>query len=370
MKIKVAFFDSDAVYLERLSGALRVKYSEKIESYCFSDEQMFRQALGDSGWNVIVISEQKQLESFDFPPNSVEAYFTSTQGLERIRGFKTIFKYQKVDLLYQAILDLYAEIDAISVVRSSANTSSGCCIVGFSPVCGGAGASTLAAACARHFSREQYRTLYLNLEHLNSTDALFSGAGQFTMSNIIFELKMRASSVERKDGETKKSKLELKLESTVRQDSSGVYFFAPPEIVLDMWELSGEEKSLLLKMLKESGEYDRIIVDMEMNITGGNADVFRQMDSCVLVCGEGAIPAVKLRQMRLALEAREEQEGRIMLSPMLLFNKTTGRGDLSGETGIRQLGTVPLLSCVDDEDLFDQLEALTLFDDILLTGQG
>ena len=367
MKIKVAFFDADSEYLERLSGAFRIKYSDKIESYCFSDEQLFRQALADSGWNVIVISEQKQLDSFTLPDNSVMAYLTSTQGLDRIRGIQAVFKYQKVDLLYQSILNLYAEIDSISVVRNGVHINKGCCIIGFAPVCGGAGASTLAAACARHFAREQYRTLYLNMEHLNSTDALFHGVGQFTMSNIIFELKMRISSMDRKDGGEKKSKLELKLESTVRQDSHGVYFFAPPDIALDMWELSGEEKAYLLKTLKESGEYDRIIVDTELYLTAGNADVFRQMDGCVLVHEGSAISQLKLQQTKMALEAKEEQEGGIIANPVLLQNKTAGKNGLS-VGGMKLIGTVPFLNNKGMDDLLEQLETLELYDEILLTG--
>lgn len=66
----------------------------------------------------------------------------------------------------------------------------------------------------------------------------------FDMSDIIFALK------------SKKANLAMKLESCVKQDGSGVYFYSQSKIALDMHELNSEDIMRLLSELKLYGEYD------------------------------------------------------------------------------------------------------------------
>ena len=84
----------------------------------------------------------------------------------------------------------------------------------FSSPSGGVGTSSMAAACAVHYAMQGKKVLYLNLEKFGSADVFFSGEGQFDMSDIIYTLK------------SKKTNLALKLESCVKQDISGVYFYS------------------------------------------------------------------------------------------------------------------------------------------------
>lgn len=79
---------------------------------------------------------------------------------------------------------------------------------------GGVGSSSLAAACALNFAARGRSVLYLNLEKFGGSSQFFSGEGQFDMSDVVLSLKSR------------KANLALKLESYVRRDPRGVFFFA------------------------------------------------------------------------------------------------------------------------------------------------
>ena len=370
MKIRVAIYDTETDYIERLAGAFHVKYAEKLEVYCFTDAGLFEKTLSEGGINVVLVSEATQAEGITVPANAVMAYLTATQGLNKIRGCEAIFKYQRVDLIYQAVLALFAEIDAISVVRQSRFSSNDCAVIGFSSVSGGAGATSLAAACAVHFAKERYRTVYLNFEHLDSTGVLFHGEGNFTMSKVIFELKMRLSGTDKSDG-GQKSKLELILESSVRQDAHGVYFYAPADIAPDMWELSGEEKALLVETVKNSGNYDRVIVDIESRFNNENIALFRQLDAMVLVHRDHAASMYKLAQFQNAVAAMESQDGRIFASVMALQNAVAQKREVrEQESGMRRLSPVPQMPHASEEELYEKLQQLEVFDTILSDSEG
>ena len=73
--------------------------------------------------------------------------------------------------------------------------------------------------------------------------------------------------VEKKEGKlkSKKTNLSIKLESCVKQDVTGVYFYSQTKNSLDMLELQLEEKTRLVSEIKLSGIYDVVIVDNYCN---------------------------------------------------------------------------------------------------------
>jgi hypothetical protein len=81
--------------------------------------------------------------------------------------------------------------------------------------------------------------LYLNLEKFGSSDAFFSGEGQFTMSDIIFALKGR------------KANLAMKLQSCVKKATCGVDFFSTSQTALDMLELDTDDIIQLIEKCRD-----------------------------------------------------------------------------------------------------------------------
>ena len=63
----------------------------------------------------------------------------------------------------------------------------------------------------------------------------------------------------------------MKLESTLKTDSSGVDYFAPCKNAYDMRELKDEEIGRLLQAVAQLKEYEAIIVDVSGDLDGTEA---------------------------------------------------------------------------------------------------
>ena len=230
-----------------------------------------------------------------------------------------------------------------------------CKVFAFGSVAGGTGASTMAAACAYHFAQAGHRVLYLNMERYGSADLFFHAGGQLDMSDVVFALKEQ------------KANFRLKLESAVRQDPRGVYFFSKAKIALDMMELSLEERQKLLRELKLGGSYDIIILDGDFSIDDDSLAVYRGVHGIVLTVDGSEIGNDKFLRMLQALQIKEENSPvPIMKRMYTVYNKFSNKtGQSLPKIGIRELGGVPRYEHAGTEALVETLAEKTFFEELL-----
>ena len=227
MKIKLALLDSDQNYLNRIVTAFNIKYADKLEIYSFTKLESAMAALEPSRIDVLVASDTFVVESSALPKRCQLAYFVESADVDSVNDQRAICKFQKADLIYRQILSIYSEYAGSASGLKLGDDS--CKVIAFTSPCGGVGSSTMAAACALHYAARGKRTLYLNFERFGSSDAFFAAEGQFDMSGIIFALK------------SKKTNLSMKMESCVKQDPRGVYFYSQSKVALDMLELGADD---------------------------------------------------------------------------------------------------------------------------------
>lgn len=220
MKIKLAILEKDENYLNRIMTAFNTKYADKFEIYSFTDQNIAMSTLENARIDVLVASDVFDIDFSAIPKRCGFAYFVDSADIDTVREQRAICKFQKADLIYKQILSVYSEkAGSVSGIKLGDESAK---LFAFCSVGGGTGASSMAAAAAMHFAAKNKKTLYLNLEKLGSSDSFFSGEGQFDMSDIVFALK------------SKNTNLPLKLESCVKQDESGVYFYSQTKVALDM----------------------------------------------------------------------------------------------------------------------------------------
>ena len=252
MKIKLAILEKDQSYLNRIVSVFGTKYADKFQIYSFTDIDVAFSTLESAKIEVLIASDAFEVDVKKVPKRCGFAYFVESADIETMNGQRAICKFQKADLIYKQILGIYSEnVGNVSGLRFGDDTSK---IIFFQSVSGGAGASSMAAACAMRFAMKGKKTLYLNLERMGSSDAFFEAEGQFDMSDIIFALK------------SKKTNLPMKLESCVKQAENGVYFYSQAKIALDMMELHFEDMKKLISEIQLTGSYDYIIVDIDFSI--------------------------------------------------------------------------------------------------------
>ena len=352
MKIKLALLDNDANYLNRLVVAFNTKYSDKFEIYSFTDAEYAMQNVSLSKMDVFVAGTDLNINVARLPERCCFAYFTPDSSVEEINGFAAIGKFQKIDLIYRQILGLYAE-KAGNWSSHKVDDGSSKMIV-FSSPCGGAGTSTIAAACAKHFALLGKKVLYLNFEKYGCSDSFFSAAGQFDLSDVIFALK------------SKKANLSLKLESCVKQDVSGVYYYSHPKLVLDMLELSFEDMSRVITEVKLSGQYEYIILDMDFSLNKTALDLYDAFNYIVW-CSDGSdTNNSKIVRAYNAFSIIEQNDDyQIADRIRLIYNKHNNVSKSVAEDKIKSIGAIPFSEHSTYADLLNKCAHLDLYDKLL-----
>lgn len=316
MKIKLAILEKDAVYLQRISAVFNNKYADKLEVYSFTDPKTALQTSREAKINVLLAGEEYDIVPEKLPERCAFAWFVDTPDVEHVNHSAAICKYQKIDIIYKQIVSLYSEVAGDIVTTKGGENGSTSVISILSPA-GGVGCSTVAAACAMSLCRHGRRTLYLNLEKYGTGSLFFQGDGMAGLGDIIYAIK------------SQKSNLALKLEGSVKQDKSGVHFLSECSIVLDRMEMKKEELDILLKQIKDSENYDYIVLDADFSFEDFEMEVMMQSDQ-VLVVSDGSQNAnIKVRRVYEAMKILEQQGERAVLDKMMLlynrFHSQTGK---------------------------------------------
>lgn len=354
MKIKLAILEKDEVYLNRIVLAFNTKYPDKFEIYSFTDQKIAIDNLEKSRIEVFLASDTFEFEIEKLPKRCGFAYLVDSSDIETKNDKRAICKFQKIDLIYKQILSIYSENEGkITGIKENDET---CKILSFLSAGGGVGSSTLAASCAIHFASQDKKVMYLNLEKLGSSNSYFSGEGQFSMSDIIFALKSR------------KSNMSLKLESCVKEDKSGVFFYSETNTALDMLELNNDDINLLISELKLLGSYDYIIIDLDFSFDKSCLELLKKSRDIVFVGDGQEISNLKLYRAFKSLRILDENsDSNILNRVSVAYNKFSNKSSktISDDLGITCIGGAPKYENATTSQVLQQLSSMSLFDKLI-----
>ena len=349
MRIKLAILDQDANYLSRIVSVFTNKFSDKLEVYSFTDLDVAISTLNSSKINVFVASDNYDIDDSLLPKNCGLAYLVESASIETFKEKPAICKYQKVEIIYKVILEIFSDnvSDSIGIKFDS---DSSVRIISFVSASGGVGSSSAAAACAKSFATSGKKTLYINLEQFGSVEPFFSGIGQADFSDVIFALK------------SKKTNLSLKLESSVKQDPSSVFFYGSAKTALDMVELKTEDIQRLLTDLKLTGSYDNIIFDLDFSLSPSTLEVFKNSETIVFVSDGSEVSNIKFSRAQKAIEITEQKLD-VSLMPRLcvFYNKFSNKTGKALDDGIRTIGGAPKYEHASSDQVISQLVSLGIF---------
>lgn len=353
MKIKVALLEKDKSYLDRFISAFNAKFADKIELYSFTDKNIAIESLEDNRIDVFVAGESFEIDVNDIPSKCVFAYFVDTPGIDSFSGQSAICKYQKADLIYKQFLSLYSEkAGGISSLKLDDDSTK---VIMFSSPVGGVGASSVAAACAKHFAKNGLNSLYLNIEPFGAAEMFFSGEGLYDMGDVIYALK------------SKKTNLSMKLESCVRKDPSGVNFFASSKMALDMLELKAEDIVRLIDELKLSGSYNYIIIDAGFGLDKEYQQLYKTAHSVIWISDGEEISNSKIRKAFEAVTVLEKGNKFELTNRLnLIYNRFSSKsGTYLDDVDIKMAGGVPVYVHNDATQVVDQISNMGMFDNII-----
>ncbi|MFV0364031.1 MAG: chromosome partitioning protein ParA [Suipraeoptans sp.] len=350
MRIKIAIVERDNNFLDRIVSTFNLKYAETLTVYSFTDYSRAVSASKEIRFDMVLISETMDVDISEISYRCAIAYLVESIGIDKINDQWAISKYQRIDLIYKQILSIYSEKMPNSISLES-EIGSGEVLIFCSPG-GGVGSSSMAAATSVYFARNNKKTLYLNFERFGASDVFFNAPGQFDMSDIIFALKSR------------KTNLALKLESCVKQDNRGVFFYSKAKSALDILELKAEEIINLISELKITGGYDYIIIDTEFSLGGKMLKIYNQASSLIFVSDGTEVCNSKIQRAFFALQELEQNDELHILSRIsLIYNKFRSKLSvpISSDIEINSIGGAPRYEHANTQQIITQLSMLDFF---------
>lgn len=352
MRVKLAILERDIGYLNRLMASFAAKYADKLQIYSFTNYENAISTVISERVEVFLANDSFDIEFDKIPDRCSFAYFVDAPDIEMLNDQRTICKFQKADLIYRQILSVYSE--KAGNLTGSKLGEEGCATVCFASVSGGSGTSSMSAACCMHLAKKGSKVLYLNFEKFGSPDVFFSADGQFDMSDIIFAVK------------SKKANLSMKLESCVKQDNSGVFFFSQSKVALDMFELNNDDILKLINELKISGSYDCVVIDIPFD-----KDTLKIVNSCdsIVVVGDGSDTSnMKIYRAYNALKTMESNDDslRILSKTSLVYNKFSNKTSKAIDNiELKALNGAPKYEHATTQQVVAQLASLDVFDKII-----
>jgi ATPases involved in chromosome partitioning len=347
MKIKLMLLDNDEIYLNRITSFFVNEYSEKLEVYSFTDINTALTTLKSARINTLISSCNFEIDTSLLPSNCELVYFAESADIKAYKGKPAVYKFQMVENIYKAILNIYSEYTSDLFTIGSVSSGSPVRVITFASVSGGVGTSTSAVACAKSLALTGKKVLYLNLEKFGSTIPFFHETGSTDFSDIIFALK------------SKKVNLSLKLESTAVQDSSGVFFYETSKTALDMMEINVEDIQYLITELKTTGLYDNVILDIDFSLDEVMLEIFKNSEIVVFVSDGSELSNVKFVRMYKALEIVDEA---LLLPRMQLFyNKFSNKSGKKMDLAVPVVGGAPKFEQATSEKIVSKLINLNVF---------
>lgn len=344
MKIRVAILDEDKMYLNRITTVFMNKYMDKLEVYSFSNIEIALSSLEEKKIDILIANENFEIDFSKIPKRCGLVYFVENSSVEEIKGIKAICKFQKVELIYKQILGIFADISInMSGVKFGENSTN---IITFCGASGGVGSSSIAASYARKMAKENKKVLFLELEQFGSSSYFFEGEGMLTFRDILYSIK------------SKKANLPLKLESAVKRDQSGVYFYESSDVAMDIAEMKVGDFKTLIQTLRTTAEYDLIVLDVDFSMSDLFIEIIRTA-SIIVLTGDGSeISNVKLMRIYETIKIIEQKNDIKILQKMkLIYNKFSNKtGNILEDIEISNIGGVPKFEHATTKQILMQLE--------------
>ncbi len=347
MKIKLAILESDIGYLRRVVPMFNNKYADELEIYSFTEQEAALECIEEKNIDVFLSGVNFTIDFKRIPTRCGFAYLVDSLDISSFDNHKAICKFQKGELIYKQIVSIYSE-HVPNIVSNFMNDNGEMKSIAFCSPSGGVGTSTVASACAISMASKGYRVLYINTEIYGDSDSFFACDGQFDFSDVIYAVK------------SNKTNRAMKLQSTVKQDATGVYFYSSVNVPIDMMEMTKDDYITLLRELKSLGCYDYVVFDFEFPKTQEMFELLEMFNSVVVVSDGTDKSTSKLDKAIKSIQILEGQFNINIIPRMWEIRNKVHASDIQ-KNGIRTLGVIPLYQSASVRQMARQLSLSEIF---------
>lgn len=173
MKIRLVLYSLDRSYREHLVNYLGIHHGDTLEINIFDETHALEEFLKEYRADIILLDQELSCRA---ERGETLIRLSEERGMDAEEP--VIYKYQRGELIYKAILNAFAS-GTDRILRASegeGEIKAGTHL--FLPLNGGAGASTAVKACAVKLASD-WKVLYLNLELFGDCEETLKAEGQF-----------------------------------------------------------------------------------------------------------------------------------------------------------------------------------------------
>lgn len=292
-RLRLVIADNDKDYLKSLEKHLVLKYPQRFDIFSFLSLEKLTGFLSDNKGEILLINSKMYKDTLDFKSVDTVVLLSESDDEPVIGGFERVKKFQHTDRLMSDILRIYGAKAVNTCLAPGGKSTHIICV--YSPA-GGTGKTSIAVGCSILSAGLGLKTFYLNAENIPSTKLYFHGDTAQTFSNAIFHIK----------GNDKN--LGIRLEGAKAYDQSrGVHFFAAPESILEMEELTASDIERLVLQLRNSRIYDVVFIDMSSGLNPRNIALLRMADAIVNVMEGHETSVSKMRNLMNGIDVLEQR---------------------------------------------------------------
>lgn len=310
-RITLLIADYDELYVESLVNFLMANYSRRFQINSFTKPEFLYTYLLTEGNKADILLIDPEIDLEEIPLSNVKTILIMAygQGVNEIKGHKSINKYQNADNFVSSILAAFSE-NGHEFALSASDGKASRVISVYSPV-GGIGKTSICAALAINMSASGHKVFYLNMESTPSTNCFFHDKNDSNLSTVLFCIKGNSQNTG------------LKMEGAKCFDSTnGVYYFAPPDSTFELEEMQPEELKTLVDLLKSSGQYEYVFIDHSSNITRNNIALLEACDRIIMPLDMDINSQVKFAALKEELKILNQQKSINLLDKtILVLNK-------------------------------------------------
>lgn len=350
-RLTLIIADTDEAYVDGLCSFLGKNQSMRFDVKGFTGEEQLSRYLSGVNSNIDILLINPELNYQGLPLDRVYTLIFLGDGAkagEEPQGY-SINKYQHGDRLVGEIVEQYAKCCSTQICPAGGNAKTEVVCI-FSPI-GGSGKTSIAAGLSQCCAQKGKTVFYLNLEDIASTPMFFNFEVSKGFSNVLYYLREKGGN------------LAAKIEGCWSIDPAyGVYLFAPPENSSELYEAEPEELQMLIQLLKATGRFDYVFIDLPSSFDRRALAVLEESDAILVVALSDSVSETKLRLYAKELDVVSKKRSIVLQDKMnVILNRMK---DSSGfDTTLFDIfGRTALVKILEDEMLHSPMGMRNLTD--------
>lgn len=287
MNIRVVLADRDEEYIENFKKSVVLNYTADLEFSFFSNEEKLKKHMFEKKCDILLIDENI---AYDYEKTST-VILTDTKGVENKNGHKAVYKYQKIENIYHAIVEVYAEIkEKEGVIFHNGGHAK---MISFISAGGGTGKTTVCFAVARLLKSLGKEVLYIPLEQFSDINYTRRGDETKTLSNLLYEIKIGSNA------------LSLKIKNIIRRGADDILFLRPMDNPTEMEQMSNEEWEQMFEAISDIDDIDYMLFDHVSGVFRNFNVAVEKVNSVCLIADSTECGMVKVTEMMRFLQKSE-----------------------------------------------------------------